>query len=47
MNLDELRQHLNDLDARLVALVAERQRTSHEIARVKKSTGHPTRDFER
>jgi len=47
MTLDELRLHLDDLDAQLIALVAERQRTSREIARVKKTTGYPTRDFER
>ncbi|MEZ5531141.1 MAG: bifunctional chorismate mutase/prephenate dehydrogenase [Steroidobacteraceae bacterium] len=47
MTLDELRQHLNDLDARLLDLVADRQRTSREIARVKRATGHATRDYER
>ncbi|MGD9597047.1 MAG: prephenate dehydrogenase/arogenate dehydrogenase family protein [Steroidobacteraceae bacterium] len=47
MTLDELRQHLNDLDARLLELVADRQRTSREIARVKRATGHATRDYER
>jgi chorismate mutase/prephenate dehydrogenase len=47
MTLEELRRHLDELDARLVALIAERQRASREIARVKKATGHPTRDFER
>lgn len=47
MTLDDLRQHLNDLDAQLLELVADRQKTSREIARVKRDTGHATRDFER
>ncbi len=47
MTLDELRQHLNDLDAQLLELVADRQQTSREIARVKRATGHATRDYER
>ncbi|GMU69831.1 MAG: hypothetical protein AMXMBFR37_21630 [Steroidobacteraceae bacterium] len=47
MTLDELRLHLNDLDAQLLELVADRQRTSREIARVKRATGHATRDYER
>ncbi len=47
MTLDELRQHLNDLDAQLLELVADRQHTSREIARVKRATGHATRDYER
>ncbi|HEX7417090.1 MAG TPA: bifunctional chorismate mutase/prephenate dehydrogenase [Steroidobacteraceae bacterium] len=45
--LDELRRHLNEVDAQLIALVAERQKTSGEIARAKRATGHPTRDYER
>jgi chorismate mutase/prephenate dehydrogenase len=47
MTLDELRLHLNGLDRQLLELVAERQRTSREIARVKRATGHPTRDYAR
>ncbi|MCW5570992.1 MAG: bifunctional chorismate mutase/prephenate dehydrogenase [Steroidobacteraceae bacterium] len=47
MTLDELRQHLNDLDTRLLELVADRQQTSREIARVKRETGYATRDYER
>jgi len=47
MSLEDLRQHLNDLDARLLELVADRQQTSREIARVKRATGHATRDYER
>jgi chorismate mutase/prephenate dehydrogenase len=47
MTLDDLRRRLNDLDRQLIDLVAARQETSREIARVKRATGHPTRDFER
>jgi chorismate mutase/prephenate dehydrogenase len=45
--LDELRTRLNEIDAALIELIAERQEKSREIARVKRSTGHPTRDFAR
>jgi chorismate mutase / prephenate dehydrogenase len=47
MNLDELRSHLSGLDRRLLELIAERQRVSREIARVKRATGYPTRDYAR
>ena len=47
MTLDELRQHLSGLDRRLLELIAERQSTSREIARVKRATGYPTRDYVR
>ena len=47
MTLDELRQHLSGLDRRLLELIAERQTTSREIARVKHATGYPTRDYAR
>jgi chorismate mutase / prephenate dehydrogenase len=47
MNLEELRRHLDGLDQRLLQLIAERQATSREIARVKRSTGHATRDYGR
>ena len=46
-SLDDLRRRLNGLDRGLLALVAERQHLSREIARVKRATGHPTRDYER
>ncbi|MGQ0834560.1 MAG: prephenate dehydrogenase/arogenate dehydrogenase family protein [Gammaproteobacteria bacterium] len=46
-SLDDLRRRLNGLDRELLALVAERQHLSREIARVKRATGHPTRDYER
>ncbi len=45
--LEELRQRVNDLDRQLVALVAERKAVSEEVARVKRATGKPTRDYER
>ncbi|HTP39965.1 MAG TPA: bifunctional chorismate mutase/prephenate dehydrogenase [Steroidobacteraceae bacterium] len=45
--LDELRLHLNGLDRRLLEIIAERQATSREIARAKRATGHPTRDWGR
>lgn len=45
--LDELRRHLDHIDDRLIELIADRQRTSREIARVKRSTGHATRDYAR
>ena len=47
MTLQELRDRLTLLDGELLALIAERQRLSTEVARVKRSTGHPTRDFKR
>lgn len=47
MDLNELRERLTALDRELVELVAERQRLSTEVARAKRATGHPTRDFRR
>ena len=47
MDLGELRERLTRLDGELLALIAERQRLSEEVARVKRATGHPTRDFQR
>ncbi len=47
MDLHALRDRLTHIDAELLQLVAERQRLSQDIARVKSSTGHPTRDFGR
>ncbi|HTX23542.1 MAG TPA: prephenate dehydrogenase/arogenate dehydrogenase family protein [Steroidobacteraceae bacterium] len=46
-SLADLRRKLNEIDHRLVTLVAERQTVSREIARVKRETGYPTRDYER
>jgi chorismate mutase/prephenate dehydrogenase len=47
VTLDELRRGLNDLDRQFLSMVAERQRLSREVARVKRDTGYPTRDYER
>ena len=47
MALDALRARLNALDRQLLDLVAERQAISTEIARVKRDSHLPTRDFER
>jgi chorismate mutase/prephenate dehydrogenase len=47
VTLDELRRGLNDLDHQLLTLIAERQRVSREVARVKRETGYPTRDYQR
>jgi len=47
MDLDELRRRLSQVDAELLELVAERQRLSHDVARVKRATGRPTRDYAR
>jgi chorismate mutase / prephenate dehydrogenase len=47
MTLDELRRHLDEMDERLLQIIAERQATSREIARVKRATGFPTRDYGR
>jgi chorismate mutase/prephenate dehydrogenase len=47
VTLDDLRRRINALDDRLLDLVAERKRLSEEVARVKRSTGRATRDYER
>lgn len=47
MTLDELRLKLNDLDAQLLGIIAERQALGIEIARAKRDAGLPTRDFRR
>jgi len=47
MTLDELRRHLDELDLRLLQTIAERQAMSREVARVKRATGYPTRDYAR
>lgn len=46
-SLDELRQRLDEIDAKLIELIAERQEKSREIARVKRATGRATRDYQR
>jgi chorismate mutase/prephenate dehydrogenase len=47
MTLDDQRRHLDELDRQLLQIIAQRQATSREIARVKRATGYPTRDYAR
>jgi chorismate mutase / prephenate dehydrogenase len=47
MDLAALREQLTKLDRRLLALVAERQRLSGQVAQAKRASGQPTRDFQR
>ncbi len=47
VTLDDLRQRVTDIDRQLISLVAERKAVSEEVARVKRATGTPTRDYER
>lgn len=47
MNLQELRERLTELDRQLLALVAERQRLSREVAEAKRAEGRGTRDYTR
>jgi len=45
--LADLRRGLDALDRQLLALIAQRQAVSREVARVKQETGVPTRDYQR
>jgi len=47
VTLGDLRRRLNEIDHQLLELVAERQSVSREVAQVKRSTGYPTRDYQR
>jgi chorismate mutase/prephenate dehydrogenase len=47
VSLDDLRRRINEIDDEILALVAERKRVSQEVARVKRSTGKATRDYDR
>jgi chorismate mutase/prephenate dehydrogenase len=47
MNLEELRKQLDQADQQLLQMIAARQAMSREIARVKRTTGFPTRDYGR
>jgi chorismate mutase/prephenate dehydrogenase len=47
VTLEDLRQRMNDLDRQIIERVAERKALSEEVARVKRATGKPTRDYER
>src|SRR4029079_12241761 len=46
-SLEDLRRRINELDRQILALVAQRQETSREIARAKRATGYATRDYNR
>ncbi len=47
MTLEKLRGQLDGIDQRILELIAERQATIRDIAKVKRSTGLPLRDFKR
>jgi chorismate mutase len=47
MNIEDLRKKIDDIDARIVALIAERQDISREIGRGKKKTSRLIEDRER
>jgi chorismate mutase / prephenate dehydrogenase len=47
MTLDELRRELDQLDGELMTLIARRQAIARQVAAAKRSTGYPTRDYER
>jgi len=47
MNLDDLRKKIDDLDARIVGLIAERQAVAKEIGKGKKKTSRLIEDRER
>jgi chorismate mutase/prephenate dehydrogenase len=47
MTLDDLRARLNDIDKKLLELVAQRQAVVADIGRVKRDAGAGTRDFKR
>lgn len=47
MTLEELRTRLSALDLELLALIAQRQELSRQVAEAKRATGRGTRDFQR
>src|ERR1700736_4176062 len=47
VTLDAPRQRVTDIDRQLITLVAERKPVSEQVARVRRATGRPTRDYER
>ncbi len=47
MSLEALRARLSELDKQLLALMAERQKLSRQVAEVKSKAGQATRDFNR
>jgi chorismate mutase/prephenate dehydrogenase len=46
-SLEDLRRRINELDRQILELVGQRQETSREIARAKRTTGQATRDYNR
>ncbi len=46
-DLAAIRERLSALDRQLLEMAAERQRLSGEVARIKRATGYPTRDYAR
>ena len=47
MNIDDLRKKIDDIDARIVELIAERQNISQEIGKGKNKTSRLIEDRER
>ena len=47
VTLDDLRRRLTELDRQFIELAAERKALSAQVARVKRATGRPTRDYGR
>jgi len=47
MDLEQLRQRLNELDQQLVELIAERQHVVEKVGELKRTSGHATRDYAR
>ena len=45
--LDQLRRKLDEIDANIISLIAERQFNVEQIGNVKLSTNSPTRDYQR
>lgn len=46
-DLSAIRERLSTLDRQMLEIAAERQRLSGEVARIKRATGYPTRDYAR
>ncbi len=47
MTLEELRRELDQLDGDLISLIARRQSIASQVAKAKRATGSPTRDYQR
>lgn len=46
-SLEQLRQQLDQLDGEIVAMIGRRQAIAREVAAAKRTTGYPTRDYQR